>query len=228
MILTGPEVVFGTENINSMFSEAWDLIGAKQNSGLAHGKMFTVNSSHPSREGAKDWNWNFYYHTWVHIVQIIHLRNKIIPNIPMSPEAILSIYYHDIIYDPFKKDNEERSADFAIHEMAGASQETCDRVRIIIEGTKTHLNPIDKDMGRVLDLDLAAGLGGSYETFLHNGSRIRNEYEDAISDELFSEKRIEFLSKFLERKFIFSTRQFRCVFEKNVRNNINRLIKSNA
>ncbi len=206
-----------THNIYSLFFDAWTAIGGiEKQSNVAVGTVFCEMDK-------RKWQWSFYYHTWTHVCSLVSIYNNIIPKITLSPEAILAIYYHDVIYDPTRTDNEKKSADFAVSEMKGAPQASLDKIRTIIEGTKGHNNPIDKDMAFFLDMDLVM-LGVSYETFMDVGCRIRREYS-FVDDATFEMGRVAFFKKMLSRKCIYHTYQFYKLFEKQAQSNMKKYIK---
>jgi predicted metal-dependent HD superfamily phosphohydrolase len=76
-------------------------------------------------------------------------------NDPIAVEA--AIWFHDVIYDTHRKDNEERSAEFASAALAkaGASESFCRNVSTLILATKHQSKPTSNDASLLTDIDLS-------------------------------------------------------------------------
>jgi len=77
-----------------------------------------------------------------------------------------AIWFHDAVYDPQAKDNEERSADLAGNFLSHAGQpnEFCDSVRALILATKHDTTPSSTDSRLLTDIDLAIHICNIYAT----------------------------------------------------------------
>lgn len=80
------------------------------------------------------------YHTNSHLGALSELLDQHAPHIPPGSPPRLAIWWHDAIYDPQAKDNEERSAELAREHLArlGAAPAVVDETAHIILMTKNH------------------------------------------------------------------------------------------
>ena len=138
----------------------------------------------------------------------------------LTEEQLMAIWFHDAVYDPGSKDNEEDSADLAVQKLiaAGWTIERSQVVAQIIRDTNGHVPSIDESK-KVLDLDLST-LGGSWEDYQRNGRNIREEYA-SISDEDWNKGRGDWLRGMLDRKQLFWT-EWGAPFEEQARKNLQR------
>ncbi|MFN7116358.1 MAG: hypothetical protein ACK4TA_06125 [Saprospiraceae bacterium] len=124
----------------------------------------------------------------------------------------LAIFYHDVIYNPLRKDNEVRSAKRAVQELTQlkVAQEKIDLVEFYILATKTHdLQGFsnESDLAYFLDFDLSV-LGADRDTYLQYAKSIRKEYH-IYPDLIYNPGRIKVLQHFLEKPTIYYTKAFR-------------------
>jgi predicted metal-dependent HD superfamily phosphohydrolase len=139
----------------------------------------------------------------------------------------LALWFHDVYYDPKRKDNEERSADIlrAVGAVTGLERTYVDRVADII--VKTHhvagTHAGDMETQWTLDIDLAS-LGFEAREFNRNSEEIRQEYA-WVPEELYVAGRKAVLQGFLDRPFIYYTPECRDRFEKQARRNLQRAIE---
>jgi len=142
-----------------------------------------------------------------------------------KPDIIgLSIFYHDIIYNIWKKDNEEKSADFAIEKLSGIlKKEDLQEIHQQIIATKTHEGN-DKDTKYLLDFDLVI-LGQServYKTYTEN---IRQEYK-LIPSFMYKKGRIKVLEHFINKSSIYKTDAFIDLYGKQAKTNLTNELNS--
>lgn len=57
---------------------------------------------------------NRHYHTLDHLEHMLNQFNAIKTEISEWDATLFALYYHDIIYNPLKSDNESKSADLAV------------------------------------------------------------------------------------------------------------------
>jgi predicted metal-dependent HD superfamily phosphohydrolase len=138
----------------------------------------------------------------------------------LSDEQIMAIWFHDAVYEPGNKDNEDDSADLAVRKLiaAGWTVERATVVGDIVRDTKGHV-PSSDESRKVLDLDLST-LGGSWEDYRRNGERIREEFV-GVSDEDWNRGRGEWLRGMLSRERLFWT-DWGAPLEKQARANLQR------
>lgn len=170
------------------------------------------------------------YHNLQHIFECLdhlkYVRDVLMQNI------VLGIWYHDIIYNPMRANNEKESAEY-FQEQAGLTnidQGVVDFVSEMIIATKDHKIPNDLPMGQklqlqyFLDIDLSI-LGASWERFEEYNKQIREEY-DFVPVHIYRDARTNVLKGFLEREHIFHTPKFQEQFETKARVNIKRVLWS--
>lgn len=138
----------------------------------------------------------------------------------------LALWYHDALYDPRAKDNEERSADLvdSVAAAAGIRLEQRVRVRRLIVATRHAAEPSLPDERLVVDVDLAI-LGqapGRYDAY---AKQVAAEY-DWVPAILFRRGRREILKSFLNRPTIYSTAHFLELYEAAARANLARELAS--
>lgn len=138
----------------------------------------------------------------------------------LTEEQLMAIWFHDAVYEPGNKDNEEDSADLAVQKLiaAGWTVERATVVADIVRDTKGH-EPSTEEAKKVLDLDLST-LAGSWEDYQRNGRNIREEFA-SLSDEEWNKGRGEWLRGMLDRERLFWT-EWGAPLEKQARENLQR------
>ena len=169
-----------------------------------------------------------HYHTLNHIKKCLDEFDSA-KNLMDNPDLVeFAIWYHDIIYNPKAKDNEERSAELAynICKDAKLSKEFGKSIKRLILTTKHDNIPKEMDAKFLIDIDLSS-LGGSTKEVDENEENIRREYFFS-SEEIYKEGRRKILQKFLDRERIYLTNFFRDKYElkarKNITNSLDNLI----
>lgn len=174
-----------------------------------------------------------HYHNLHHLEKMFsELGNYPIP-IYDQDALLLSIFYHDIIYNPSRKDNEVKSAETLQKLLLALGIEPLEKYETNtslvkktyaqIVATKDHLIPVendDPDLGVLLDIDLAI-LGSDPEQYQAYTTAIRQEYR-RYPDLLYYPARRKAMRKFLARPSIYHTAFFRSKYEVKARKNIER------
>jgi predicted metal-dependent HD superfamily phosphohydrolase len=163
-----------------------------------------------------------HYHNLDHIENCLNVFEAVNHRAVLRMDIVAAIYFHDVIYDSAAKDNEERSADFAVLRLrdVGFHGGFSTNVRRIILGTK-HLGGLADYSSQVMaDVDLAE-LAVDQDTFDSNTAKIRQEYSWVLEDD-FRKGRADFFGTLLSREHIYYTPQFRFLFEKRARENLER------
>ena len=161
-----------------------------------------------------------HYHNLLHLekmhVQLSNVRNQISD----WQTIVFSFAYHDIIYNPLKKNNEEKSAALAIKRMTElrVSPQQIEKCRLQILATKSHQLSSDVDTNLFTDADLSI-LGTDPTSYLEYTSQIRKEYS-YFPDMIYKPGRKKVLLHFLSMEHIFKTDYFRNNFENKARANI--------
>ncbi len=162
-----------------------------------------------------------YYHNLSHISELLQFYYEFESTIIKKEVVLFAIFYHDIIYDVKKNDNEEKSADFAKQRMFDLSIQT-EKIELVynyIVASKHHkIENNDTDLAFFLDFDMAI-LGKDWSNYLKYTQKIRKEYS-IYPNILYRKGRKKALSHFLENKKIYKTEVFFNRFEKQARENM--------
>lgn len=147
------------------------------------------------------------YHTRRHLEECI-AEFKDVAHLAERPhELTLAIFYHDAIYDPTRKDNEEQSAAlFRQHaKEISLNDDAADRIGSLIVGTASHESCVG-DAALLNDIDLSI-LAAPAKRFAEYELQIRREYGH-VPEADYLRGRGKVLRKFLARDRIFSTSSF--------------------
>lgn len=137
---------------------------------------------------------------------------------PVAIEA--AIWFHDVVYDTRARDNEERSAEFAVAALrdAGKSASFCESVHTLILFTKHQSQSTSNDARLLTDIDLSI-LGQSPERYAEFERQIRCEYA-WVADQDFATGRSAVLKTFQERERIYATPVLIKKYEGQARRNL--------
>ncbi len=158
-----------------------------------------------------------HYHNFDHVKHMLTFADGLIE----SDELFVAILYHDAIYDPTGKDNEEQSAELAatILQNLAFPQAFIDEVSALILCTKAHVPlPMDPLSSIMIDADLAI-LGESEANYRTYADAIRKEYA-FVPDDKYRAGRTQVLRRFLERERIYLTDHLFESHEAQARRNI--------
>lgn len=166
------------------------------------------------------------YHTMEHISELVeHLRLANEHGCIKDPVAIgFALFFHDIVYDPKAKDNEEQSV-AAFSQFCDAAhtfqKSQIDKICDVIIATKDHVRtPVtaDSDVLHFLDMDLGI-LAAPHSRFVEYGRQIRAEYSH-LDDCTFVAGRTAVLKHFLGVTPLFKTTFFQHRWETLARKNL--------
>ncbi len=168
------------------------------------------------------------YHTLVHLNHLLYHLNAVELEIRDWDSILFSLFYHDMIYDVLKQDNEERSAGVAKDHLQrlGFPEVKMKHCISVIMATKSHAMSTDKDTNFFTDADLSI-LGEQEATYNAYTLQIRQEYSN-YPDLAYREGRKKVITHFLAMDFIFKTKYFYEKFEKQARSNLARELNSLA
>lgn len=167
------------------------------------------------------------YHTLTHVSSCLKKFQDIKANLLFPDSVEMAIWFHDVVYDAGKSDNEEQSAKVtsAICSAHGLPDYFTDRVNYLILATKhdgNNLMPNDYDAFYLLDLDLF-GLAWSWEEFVINNKNIQLEFSHFPKAMVLNNQR-EFLLELIHQDKIYKTEYFYENYENKARENIDRFI----
>ena len=163
-----------------------------------------------------------FYHTLKHIQDLYFLLEKNKDLIEDWETLIVSIFYHDIIYDAKSNNNEEQSAELMRKVMLKIdfSKEKIEKSYQQILATKKHEITGDNDTDLFTDADISI-LGSEWEIYQAYAKNIRKEYS-IYPDFLYNMGRTKVLKHFLTMPDIYKTSLFRAQFETKARENLER------
>lgn len=164
---------------------------------------------------------NRYYHNTEHLYSMLNVLER---STLCDQASLLAVFYHDIVYDVTRTDNEHESGDLAYDALIKleVSLDIAERVRFLIQLTAGHVAPPGDELaGAFLDADMAI-LGSQPFRFVEYSHDIAAEYSTFPN---YIAERIKFLESLLEREYIYHTTYFRERFAKQAVVNITNELK---
>lgn len=166
-----------------------------------------------------------YYHRWSHIENCFKVLNGKYTSDPNLPLVKMALFFHDVVYDPARKDNEDRSCEqftkFALARIDLGSQKQrfmLFQVVNLIEITRAH--KLDDNASRAQqimnDVDMSI-LGADLGTYMAYAENVWNEYK-GHGREAYTAGRIAFL-RTIDPSTAFYTPEMK-VLESRVRENV--------
>lgn len=153
-----------------------------------------------------------HYHSLQHIRNLLDWLRPHTAKL-QDPEAVqLAVWFHDVVYNPLRDDNEARSAAQALEFLAGSAWPLArqQRVAFLIERTKDHTQTqptADPDLHLFLDADLSI-LGASEADYWHYARQVRQEYR-LVPDFMYRRGRRQVLEKLLAAPVLYQTPEAR-------------------
>lgn len=173
-----------------------------------------------------------HYHTWHHIAEVFDASERISSD--KSLELTLAIFFHDAVYVPLAKDNEERSADLLFDEgkRAGIDDDVLRDATWLVRQTKHLASPplspshdarpeLRMREAVLVDADLSI-LGSEPKIFDLYEDAVRQEYSGATDAE-FGRGRVAVIKNFLDKAnalTIFRTERGQNLWEARARENL--------
>ncbi|MDQ2771604.1 MAG: metal-dependent phosphohydrolase, partial [Bacteroidota bacterium] len=135
----------------------------------------------------------------------------------------LAVWFHDVVYNALKSDNEARSAAEALQFLKDSTLEPLrqQRVAFLINRTADHTQPQpadDADLLLFLDADLSI-LGAPADAYREYARQIRQEYR-LVPDLLYRPGRRKVLAKMLATPELFRTPEMRTELDAAARRNL--------
>ena len=167
-----------------------------------------------------------HYHNLAHIEAMLVKAESVSIHWKEADLVYFAIWFHDVIYDATRTDNEEQSAALAVQVLTKHSKLDEDQIQFIeqlILSTAKHVPLQDnKDFHLFLDIDLSI-LGEPWTMYKAYAKHIRQEYKH-VPKQQYRVGRKQILKRFLERKDIYYSSLFHDLYEKQARDNIQREI----
>lgn len=160
------------------------------------------------------------YHTLQHLGECLVGLEQLRDLAERPAEIELALWFHDAVYDPKRKDNEQRSADWASEAVLGAdlAPVVAERIVAMVMATRHQSLPVTTDEKILIDIDLAI-LGASPERFAEYEQQIGREYHwVAEAQRIVTRGRI--LQSFLDRECVYSSAPFKTLLEQRARQNL--------
>jgi len=161
-----------------------------------------------------------HYHTLAHIDHCLTMFDQC-KSLATNPDALeIAIWFHDVIFDPGKSNNEALSAELYEELSAGVHADEFRALvgRLIMATLHNGLSLDDSDAGYMVDIDLSS-FGLPWEDFLRDSRHLREENMH-LSDADYSRKQGEFRSCLLARPHFYQTDFFRGRYEQQARDNL--------
>jgi len=161
-----------------------------------------------------------YYHNLAHLERLIEQLQEYKTVISDWHTTLFSIYYHDIVYNVLKNDNEEKSAVLAIKNLSrvGFPEDKIIECSKQILATKTHAVSSNADTNLFTDADLSV-LGHHPDVYAAYCHQIRKEYA-IYPDIIYKAGRKKIIRHFLEMSRIFKTAAFLEMYEMQAKENL--------
>ncbi len=160
------------------------------------------------------------YHNVAHINDCLSQLDQLPALHPEAREIELAIWFHDVIYDPYGKDNERKSAQEAelfIFDNV-ADDELGKRVSDLIMATLHQAPPTNSAEALLMDIDISI-LGRDETSYQRYTEQVRQEYR-FVPRFLYRKKRVEILRAFLQRSTLYFTPHYQASQEAQARKNI--------
>ena len=161
-----------------------------------------------------------HYHNLTHLENLYFQLSKVKSEIDDWDTLLFSLFYHDVIYNASKRDNEEKSADLAKENLLLIAY-PIDKINTCYEqimATKSHSVSDNNDTNLFTDADLSI-LGQGWDVYSIYCQQVRKEYS-VYPDFLYNPGRKKVLQHFLSMDRIFKTDYFFEKFEKQARENL--------
>ncbi len=206
----------------SDFSKAWSLIHSGVSPKVSYSIVLEDLLDRYLQKGR-------YYHNITHILDCLNELERTTDyyfnndSLGVIIQYFLALWFHDAVYDSHQNNNEQLSAHLFIKyaKESGIPEVHITSIISLIRATRNHeTTSVSENL--IIDIDLSI-LGKDWETFCEYDNNIAKEYA-WVSKDIYIEKRLKVLEKFLLKDRIFKTPYFFQKYEKTARENIKRLI----
>ncbi len=210
------------ENVMAYIQEKWNqLTGFSKNETLRQELFQQLVSRHTSP--------NRFYHTLQQVANVFLLCEANMAKIENPMAVGLAILYHRVVYDTFKDDNAQASAQLAeVHLQllkikSTITQKVTALVSTGIDSNNGGLTDYENDVKYFVDFDLAI-LGAPWNEYEKYSLLIRKEFRQ-YPDDLYKPGRKNALQKLHDKTNIYLTSHFQQQYGAQARQNIFREIQ---
>jgi predicted metal-dependent HD superfamily phosphohydrolase len=161
-----------------------------------------------------------HYHNLLHLENLYHELNEVKRSVRQWEVMMMSLFYHDIVYNTLRQDNEEKSAMLAQKRLQSLNVPV-DKIELCysqILATKGHTVSPDADTNLFTDADLSI-LGKDESAYQTYAGLIRKEYS-IYPSLIYNPGRKKVLNHFLAMERIFKTDHFHVRYELQARKNL--------
>ena len=137
------------------------------------------------------------YHTQSHLLELIDQINEKKSQLSQTQyeKLMLCALFHDIVYDPMRQDNEEKSAEFFINCCSEKNNPDLLEIKQMIIDTKTHEAKTElSELFNYFDMKIVEG---DFEKLLEWENGIHQEFQ--AYGELYKQGRLHFLESLLDK-----------------------------
>lgn len=161
-----------------------------------------------------------FYHDLSHLEAVLECFDKVESLAEQEYLVELALWFHDAIYQPFSKENEKNSAEWACRflEANGFNQQVRATVNDLIMATCHAGQAASNDQELIVDIDLSI-LGQAESVYKQYAVAVRKEYSQAPGL-IYRPKRKALLSDFLAWERIYHFDCFYQAYELQARNNL--------
>ncbi len=193
-----------------------EICGSGVNKALVHTGFKTLVAQYSEKH-------RFYHHLG-HINACLELCDEVADYIEERFNIEMSIWFHDVIYDPVKFDNEEKSAKYAkkFLQAINLNPVEINKIEHLILLTRHPSLPVTDDEKYLVDIDLSI-LGANNALYDNYELAIRKEYS-LVPSFRYRNGRVDVLKSFAKLDKIFQTEYFYEKLEIQARHNIDRTI----
>lgn len=161
-----------------------------------------------------------HYHSLEHLENLFTELIMVKDKIKNWSALLFALYYHDVVYNSLKSDNEEKSALLAKKRLISISVPQVE-IKLCEEhilSTKLHHKSVNSDTNYFTDADLCV-LGQPWETYSRYFKDVRKEYS-IYPNFIYNPGRKKVLNHFLAMDRIFKTELFFMRFEDQAKQNL--------
>ena len=161
-----------------------------------------------------------HYHTLRHLENLLDQLQAVKDQINNWDVVLFTLYYHDIVYNPLKDNNEGKSAELAEARLSALAVPAAlvQRCKQQILATKKHLPDSDPDTNYFTDADLSV-LGQDWPAYSAYAEGVRKEYS-IYPDLIYKPGRKKVLQHFLQMDRVFKTDHFYNKLEASAKRNL--------
>lgn len=163
-----------------------------------------------------------YYHTLAHIEQCLVMFEQC-KSLTSNPDALeLAVWFHDVVFEPGKPDNEKRSAELYLQLSEAVHDDSIRGLveRLIMATLHDGSSLQDDDGVYMVDIDLSS-FGLSWDDFLSDSQHLRLE-DSRLSDAEYYRKKSSFQTCLLAKERFYRSDYFFERLETQARANLAR------